>query len=38
VFIEGPRLRTILDGLKGPIAKVGDVVKQAQAEQSQKKQ
>jgi tripartite-type tricarboxylate transporter receptor subunit TctC len=38
VFIEGPRLRTILDGLKGPIAKVGEVVKQAQAEQSQKKQ
>ena len=33
VFIEGPRLRTILDGLKGPITKVGDVVKQAQAEQ-----
>ena len=36
VFIEGPRLRTILDGLKGPIAKVGDAVKQAQAEQAQK--
>jgi putative tricarboxylic transport membrane protein len=37
VFIEGPRLRTILDGLKGPITKVGDAVKQAQAEQGQKK-
>ena len=37
VFIEGPRLRTILDALKGPITKVGDVVKQAQAEQAQKK-
>ncbi len=37
IFLEGPRLRTILDGLKGPIAKVGDVVKQAQAEQAQKK-
>jgi tripartite-type tricarboxylate transporter receptor subunit TctC len=36
VFIEGPRLRTILDGLKGPITKVGDVVKQAQAEQKKK--
>jgi tripartite-type tricarboxylate transporter receptor subunit TctC len=36
VFIEGPRLRTILDGLKGPITKVGDVVKQAQAEQQKK--
>jgi tripartite-type tricarboxylate transporter receptor subunit TctC len=33
VFIEGPRLKAILDGLKGPITKVGDVVKQAQAEQ-----
>jgi tripartite-type tricarboxylate transporter receptor subunit TctC len=38
VFIEGPRLKTILDALKGPITKVGDVVKQAQAEQAQKKQ
>jgi tripartite-type tricarboxylate transporter receptor subunit TctC len=36
VFIEGPRLKTILDGLKGPITKVGDVVKQAQAEQKKK--
>jgi len=33
IFLEGPRLRTVLDGLKGPIAKVGEVVKQAQAEQ-----
>jgi putative tricarboxylic transport membrane protein len=38
IFIEGPRLRTILDNLRGPIAKVGEVVKQAQAEQGQKKQ
>jgi tripartite-type tricarboxylate transporter receptor subunit TctC len=37
VFIEGPRLRTLLDALKGPITKVGEVVKQAQAEQAQKK-
>ena len=36
VFIEGPRLGTILDGLKGPITKVGEVVKQAQAEQKKK--
>ena len=36
VFIEGPRLKSILDGLKGPITKVGDVVKQAQAEQKKK--
>jgi tripartite-type tricarboxylate transporter receptor subunit TctC len=36
VFIDGPRLRTILDALKGPITKVGEVVKQAQAEQKKK--
>jgi tripartite-type tricarboxylate transporter receptor subunit TctC len=33
VFIDGVKLRTILDGLQGPIAKVGEVVKRAQAEQ-----
>jgi tripartite-type tricarboxylate transporter receptor subunit TctC len=32
VFIDGPRLRTVLDGLREPIAKVGDVVKRAQPE------
>jgi tripartite-type tricarboxylate transporter receptor subunit TctC len=37
VFIEGPRLRPILDGLQGPITKVGEVVKRAQAEQAQPK-
>jgi tripartite-type tricarboxylate transporter receptor subunit TctC len=37
VFIDGPKLKAILDSLKGPITKVGDVVKQAQAEQAQKK-
>jgi tripartite-type tricarboxylate transporter receptor subunit TctC len=37
VFIDGPKLKAILDGLKGPITKVGEVVKQAQAEQAQKK-
>jgi len=37
IFIEGARLRTILDALKGPIMKVGDVVKRAQAEQAQQK-
>ena len=31
VFIEGPKLREILDGLKGPINKVGEVVKTAKA-------
>jgi tripartite-type tricarboxylate transporter receptor subunit TctC len=33
VFIDGARLRGILDGLKGPITKVGDVVRRARAEQ-----
>lgn len=37
VFIEGGKLKTILDGLKGPITKVGDVVRRAQAEQAPKK-
>jgi tripartite-type tricarboxylate transporter receptor subunit TctC len=37
VFIDGPKLKAILDGLKGPIMKVGEVVKQARAEQAQKK-
>jgi len=37
IFIEGARLRTILDALKGPIMKVGDVVKRAQAEQAHQK-
>ena len=37
VFIDGTRLRALLDGLKGPIAKVGDAVRQAKAEQGEKK-
>ena len=37
VFIDGPRLKAILDGLQAPITKVGEVVKQAQAEQAQQK-
>ena len=37
VFIEGPKLRQLLDGLKGPIAKVGDAVRKTQAEQETKK-
>jgi tripartite-type tricarboxylate transporter receptor subunit TctC len=37
VFIEGPRLRGLLDELKGPIAKVGDAVRKARAEQGAKK-
>lgn len=37
VFIDGPKLKAILDGLKGPIMQVGEVVKQARAEQAQKK-
>ena len=32
VFIEGPKLKGLLDGLKGPINKVGDAVKKARAE------
>jgi putative tricarboxylic transport membrane protein len=30
VFIDGPDLRTILDGLRGPINKVGEAVRRAQ--------
>ncbi len=37
VFIEGPKLKAVLDGLKGPITKVGDEVKKAQAAQQEKK-
>ncbi len=32
VFIDGPKLKGILDGLRGPINKVGDTVKKAKAE------
>ncbi len=32
VFIDGPKLKQILDGLKGPINKVGDTVKSAKAQ------
>jgi tripartite-type tricarboxylate transporter receptor subunit TctC len=32
VFIDGPKLKQILDGLKGPIDKVGDTVKKAKAQ------
>jgi len=37
VFIEGAKLRGILDGLKGPIARVGDAVRKAKAERDAKK-
>jgi tripartite-type tricarboxylate transporter receptor subunit TctC len=37
VFIEGDKLRKLLDGLKGPITKVGDLVRKAKAEQGEKK-
>jgi hypothetical protein len=37
VFIEGPKLRGLLDDLKGPIGKVGDAVRKARAEQGAKK-
>ena len=33
VFIDGPKLKRLLDELKGPIAKVGDAVRKARAEQ-----
>jgi tripartite-type tricarboxylate transporter receptor subunit TctC len=36
VFIEGARLKEILDGLKGPITKVGDLVRKARAAQGDK--
>ena len=37
VFIEGPKLRAILDGLTAPIAKVGESVRKARGEQGDKK-
>ena len=37
VFIEGPELRQLLDGLKGPITRVGAEVRRARAEQDVKK-
>jgi putative tricarboxylic transport membrane protein len=37
VFIEGAKLRQLLDTLKGPITKVGDAVRKARAEQGAKK-
>ena len=33
----GYKLKTLLDGLKGPITKVGDLVRKAKAEQGEKK-
>jgi putative tricarboxylic transport membrane protein len=37
VFIDGTKLRGILDGLKGPINRVSEVVRNAKAEQEGKK-
>ncbi len=37
VFIDGPKLKVLLDGLKEPITKVGDAVRKAKAEQGEKK-
>ncbi len=37
VFIEGPALRQMLDTLKPPIARVGEAVRKARAEQDTKK-
>jgi tripartite-type tricarboxylate transporter receptor subunit TctC len=37
VFIEGEALKGILDGLKGPITKVGDLVRRAKADEGEKK-
>ena len=37
VFIDGTRLKALLDGLKGPITKVGDAVRKAKTEQGEKK-
>ena len=37
VFIDGAKLKGLLDGLKGPISKVGDAVRKAKAEQGEKK-
>lgn len=36
VFIDGPMLKMVLDGLRGPINKVGDAVKSAKAESEKK--
>jgi putative tricarboxylic transport membrane protein len=37
VFVDGPKLRQLLDGLKGSITKVGDAVRKTQAEPEMKK-
>lgn len=37
VFIEGAKLKVLLDGLKGPITRVGEAVRKAKAEQGEKK-
>ena len=37
VFIDGAKLKVLLDGLKAPITKVGDAVRKAKAEQGEKK-
>jgi hypothetical protein len=36
VFIDGGRLKALLDELKGPIAKVGDLVRKAKADHDKK--
>ncbi len=38
IYIDGPKLTAMLDELKGPIDKVGEVVKRARAEQPKNKQ
>jgi tripartite-type tricarboxylate transporter receptor subunit TctC len=37
VFTDGSKLNALLDGLKGPISKVGEAVRKARAEQGEKK-
>ncbi|NJO23411.1 MAG: hypothetical protein HC868_11275 [Sphingomonadales bacterium] len=37
VFIDSSKLQGLLDGLKGPISKVGDAVRKARAEHGEKK-
>jgi tripartite-type tricarboxylate transporter receptor subunit TctC len=37
VFIDGDGLKGVLDGLKGPITKVGDLVRKAKADEGEKK-
>ena len=37
VFIDGAKLKGLLDGLRGPISKVGEAVRKAKAEQDEKK-